>query len=280
MESDRELEAIETDLLLEAIHLRYGYDLRGYEPRSMRRRARAALTRSGLESLGALQHHVLADPRFFAGVLNDLTVHVSEMFRDPPFHRALREHLVPMLRTYPLLKLWVAGCATGEEVYSLAILLLEEGLYDRCQIYATDVSEMAVEQARGGVYRAERLPNFAENHRRSGGTSDFAKYYIEAYGSIAMRESLRRHVVFFHHDLVSDQVFGEMNVVLCRNVFIYFGQALRRQVLAKLAESLRPGGFLCLGTGERLLSAAREMQFVEAVPRQRIYRLDAPAARP
>jgi chemotaxis protein methyltransferase CheR len=260
---------------LEIVHARYGYDLRGYSARSISRRVRAALARSGLPDLQTLGARLAQEPALFATVLDDLTVRVSEMFRDPPFHRALREQVVPLLRTYPLLNIWHCGCATGEEVYSVAILLTETGLYDRAQIYATDLSQRALEQAKEGVYPAHRLATFAENYRQAGGTGDLNEYVTQAYDQIALRSSLRRKVLFFQHDMVSDHVFGEMHLVLCRNVIIYFGPELRGRVFAKLTGSLAPGGFLALGAEERLPSPAvapTAVGLAEFAPAARIYR--------
>jgi chemotaxis protein methyltransferase CheR len=264
--------ALEVRLFLEAVHERYGYDLRDYALPSMSRRVHAALARSGLSDIGALQHRVLTDADAFALVLADLTVPVTELFRDPSFYRALRERVVPVLRTYPLLNVWHAGCATGEEAYSTAILLREEGLYGRCQLYATDLSQAALECAKEGVYSAKDLDAIVEGHRRAGGTGSFASHATVAYGRLALKESLRRRILFFQHDLVSDYVFAEMQLVLCRNVLIYFGRALRERVLEKLARSLCPGGFLCLGSSERLPVDALG-PFVEVDADARIYRL-------
>lgn len=240
-----------TRSFLETVYACYGYDLRDYAPASMGRRVRAALARSGLSDLAALEARVLADPECFTAVLDDLTVRVSDMFRDPPLHLALREQVVPLLRTYPALNIWHCGCATGEEVYSLAILLAETGLHERARIYATDLSSHALEQAKEGVYPAQHLPRYADNYRRAGGTRDFRDHATIAYDQVALRGSLRRSVVFFQHDLVSDHVFGEMQVIFCRNVLLYFGPELRQRALAKLAASLAPGGFLILGADER-----------------------------
>ncbi len=264
---------IEVRLLLEAIHSKYGYDLRGYNMTSIRRRILATLAKSGLSHMGELQHRLLHDAPFFDATLEDLTVRVTEMFRDPTFYRMFRERVVPQLRTYPLLKIWHCGCATGQEAYASAILLTEEGLYDRCQIYATDMSLRALETAKEGVYPAEQLANFTENHAKSGGTMNFASFYTAAYGRVAIKESLRRNILFFHHNLVSDHVFGEMHVIFCRNVLIYFGPDLRTRVMLKFSESLIPSGFLCLGSSEQLRrSNAEEGHFVEFAPAQRIYR--------
>jgi chemotaxis protein methyltransferase CheR len=272
MDEEEEVEAIEIRLLLEAIHAQYGYDLRDYAASSMRRRVMAALASSGLPHLGELQHRLLIDPLFFAGLLDTLTVRVSELFRDPTFHLSFRKQVVPVLRTYPLLKIWHAGCASGEEVYTSAIVLQEAGLYDRAQIYATDLSHEALEQARQGIYSAEQLARFASNYRESGGTASISTYFTEAYDRIAMRESLRRNVVFFQHNLVSDHVFGEMNVIVCRNVLIYFGPDLKRRVLHKFEQSLVPRGFLCLGSSEHLPSYAPPGSFSEFASSDRIYR--------
>jgi chemotaxis protein methyltransferase CheR len=271
MSPEKDVENIEIALLLEAIFVRYGYDLRGYAPESMRRRARAALAKSGLAHMGELQHGILADPGLFARVIDDLTVRVSDMFRDPAFFLAFRTHVVPVLRTYPLLKIWHAGCASGEEVYACAIMLLEEGLYERSQIYATDVSGSALQQAKHAVYSAERLPGFAERYAASGGTSTFANYCTEGYDGIALRESLQKNILFFEHNLVSDYVFAEMNVVFCRNVLIYFGERLRGQVLDKLGDSLCPGGFFCLGASETM-AGSHASRFADFVGPARIYR--------
>jgi chemotaxis protein methyltransferase CheR len=272
MEPDVELETLEMRLLLEAIHARYGYDLRDYAEYSMRRRVRAALARSGLPNLGALQHALLSDAAFFAQVIENLTVRVSDMFRDPPFYRAFRARVVPVLRTYPLLKIWHAGCATGEEAYATAILLSEEGLYERAQIYATDISALALHHAKQGVYEADRMPAFEQNYRSAGGQRSFAGYCTAAYDQLVMAEALRRNILFFQHNLVSDHVFGEMNVIFCRNVFLYFGPDLRQRVTEKFRQSLCAGGFLCLGSSEHLAQSGAHPAFEEFATAERIYR--------
>lgn len=266
-----ETEELETRLVLEAIFAKYGYDFRGYGEVSMRRRVAAALARSGLAHRGELQHRILLDPEFFASVLDDLTVQVSEMFRDPAFYRVFRQEVVPILRTYPELKIWHAGCASGEEVYTTAILLAEENLSERTQIYATDISARAVERARAGVYPQARLAAFADNYAASGGQRPFEDYYSAAYGGFVVREWLRKSIVFFQHDLVSDYALGEMHVVLCRNVLIYFGPALRERVLSLFANSLCRSGFLCLGSSESM-PPSRAPQFGEFSRAERIYR--------
>lgn len=256
MTREDSLSAIETRLVLEAIHARYGYDLRQYVSDSMQRRMRAALTRSGLSDLSALSFRLLRDPELFALVLDQLTVQVTEMFRDPPFYRVFRERVAPLLRTYPHLKLWHAGCSSGEEVYATAIVLVEEGLYDRAQIYATDLSETALERAREGVYPEREVSRFADNYASAGGKQQFSDYYSTAYGRIRMRDSLRRNLVFFQHNLVSDYALGEMQVIFCRNVLFYFQPDLRRRVLKMFASGLCRGGFLCLGQSEAMPEVA------------------------
>jgi chemotaxis protein methyltransferase CheR len=275
MIGDAEVEGIEIRGLLDAVYARYGYDLRDYAPSSMRRRVMAVLGRSGLAHLGELQHRVLTDPQFFATVMDGLTVRVTELFRDPTFLLTLRQRVVPVLRTYPMFKIWHAGCASGEEVYTSAIVLQEEGLYDRAQIYATDLSHEALAQARQGIYPARHVARVAESYRTAGGKAAVSDYYTEAYEQIAMRESLRRNVVFFQHDLVSDHVFAEMNLIICRNVLIYFGPALKERVMEKFDQSLSPRGFLCLGTSEHLGSSGAARAFTEFAGPDRIYRRES-----
>ena len=269
-----DVEGIEVRLFLQAIFDRYGYDLRDYSSFSIRRRVMGALARSGLAHLGELQHRVLTDPDLFASVVEDLTVRVSEMFRDPTFYRALRTQVIPLLRTYPLLNVWHSGCASGEEAFSSAVVLSEEGLYDRTQIYATDLSSRALDQAKQGVYSADVINQCVTNYLSAGGKGRFEEYYRAAYDHFAMRESLRRRILFFQHNLVSDHVFAEMHIIFCRNVLIYFEPALRDRVVRKFTQSLRPGGFLCLGSSERL-APAYEGQFSVFNERERIYRYGA-----
>jgi chemotaxis protein methyltransferase CheR len=264
--------ALEVRLFLQAIYERYGYDLRDYALPSMSRRVQAALSRSGLNDLGALQHRVLTDADAFARVLADLTVQVSALFRDPGFYLSFRQRVVPVLRTYPHLNVWHAGCASGEEAYSAGIVLREAGLAERCQSYATDLSAAAVERAKQGVYAAKDLDAIVDSYRRAGGAASFESYATVAYGQVALAEALRSRILFFQHDLVSDYVFAEMQVVFCRNVLIYFGRALRERVMQKLARSLCPGGFLCLGSSERL-PANLCGPFVEVDADARIYQL-------
>jgi chemotaxis protein methyltransferase CheR len=270
MADQREIERIEISLMLEAIKQRYGYDLLEYVPDTIERRLRNALARSGLPHFGELQHRVLHDPSCFSSLLDQLTVQVSDMFRDPEFYRVFRERVVPHLRTYPEIKLWHAGCASGEEVYATAILLSEVELYERAQIYATDLSAGAVESARAGVYSQEQASAFAQNYVLAGGTRQFDDYVVSAYGRVAVREKLKKNVVYFQHNLATDYAIGEMNVIFCRNVLFYFEKHLRERVLGTFAQGLRRGGFLCLGATEA--GPGDSELFSDFAPRERIFR--------
>jgi chemotaxis protein methyltransferase CheR len=270
MDPERDAVSIEMDLVLDAIQQRYGYDLRGYMPDSMQRRLKAALARSGFAHFGELQHRLLHDPAWFPTLLDQLTVQVSEMFRDPGFYRVLRERVAPALKTYPILKIWHAGCSAGEEVYATAILLEEEDLYERAQVYATDLSGRALALAKEGVYRQSDAARFEQNYVESGGTRRLSDYYAAAYERIAMRDSLKRNMVFFQHNLVEDYAIGEMNVIFCRNVLLYFEKSLRHRVVDMLAQALRHGGFLCLGASEALPDSVQG--FAPFAPHARIYR--------
>jgi chemotaxis protein methyltransferase CheR len=271
MIAETELEELELRLLLEAIRTGYGYDFRKYAVDSMRRRVAAAAAKVGANNLGELQHRLLREPQTFSAILEMLTVRVTDMFRDPPVYRALRELVLPVLRTYPQLKIWHAGCASGEEVYATAILLSEAGLYDRSQIYATDMSSVAVEQAREGVYPEGMLSDFARNYRDSGGERDFDGYWSRAYGNISILPALKRNVHVFQHDLSCDYSLGEMQLIVCRNVLIYFGDELRQHVFELFGDGLARGGFLCLGASEAL-PAQQRPTFQEVSASARIYR--------
>ncbi|MES2879978.1 MAG: protein-glutamate O-methyltransferase CheR [Pseudomonadota bacterium] len=270
--SPPDLETIEIDLLLEAIYRRYGYDFRAYARASIERRIRLFLSGTDCATVSEMIPRVLHDSAFFSRLAPYFSIPVTEMFRDPWVYRAVREQVVPLLRTWPHFKVWHAGCATGEEVYSLAILLKEEGLYDRATIYATDFSDAALDQARAGTYEIDRLQDATRNYQQAGGKASLADYYHAAYGAAAMDPVLRERIVFSNHNLVSDSVFGEMHLVFCRNVLIYFNHELQDRALGLFAESLVHGGFLCLGTKEDLQFSAVHGSF-EAVDRKaRIYK--------
>jgi chemotaxis protein methyltransferase CheR len=263
---------IELRLILEAIYQKYHYDFRRYASASLRRRLAQAVGHFGCRSLSGLQERVLREPAVFRELLSFLTVQVSDLFRDPPFYRALREQVAPLLRTYPSLKAWVAGCGTGEEVYSLAILLREEGLLERTQIYATDINPEALHKAEAGVYDLARVAGFSEAYRDAGGRGSLADYYTAAYGRAAFDRSLRAQVLFSDHSLATDHVFAEVQLVTCRNVLIYFDQELQDRALGLFHDSLCRNGFLGLGSRESLRFSRHAGGFADLVREQRIYR--------
>ena len=266
---------IEQRLLIDAIYHRYHYDFRGYAQASLKRRLQTALLQFGCKTLSQLQDRVLHDPAVFPAMLQYLTVQVSDMFRDPGYFQSLRREVVPLLRTYPSLKVWVAGCSSGEEVYSLAILLHEEGLLERTLIYATDINPHALRAAEAGVFDLERVPAFTENHARSGARSSLSDYYTARYGRVVFDKSLREHVVFSDHSLATDSVFAEVHLVSCRNVLIYFERELQNRALGLFREALCHRGFLGLGSKESLRFSAHAEAFDEFVPEDRIYRKKA-----
>jgi len=266
---------IEQRLLIDAIYHRYHYDFRGYAQASLKRRLGTALVHFGCETLSQLQDKVLHDPTVFPAMLEYLTVQVSDMFRDPSYFRALRDEVVPHLRTYPSLKVWVAGCSAGEEAYSLAILLQEEGLLDRTLIYGTDINQQALRAAESGVFDVARVAAFTENHARSGGRGSLSDYYTARYGRVVFDKSLREHMVFSDHSLATDSVFAEMHLVSCRNVLIYFERDLQSRALGLFREALCHRGFLGLGSKESLRFTAQAEAFDDFVAADRIYRKKA-----
>ncbi len=266
---------IELPLLLEAVYRKYHYDFRGYAAASLKRRLTQAMERFGCRTLSQLQDRLLHEPALFPALLDFLTVQVSEMFRDPPYFRALREKVVPLLRTYPSLKIWVAGCSTGEEVYSLAILLREEGLLERSLIYATDINASALERAQAGIYDAARIGGFTDNHRKSGARSSLSDYYTAAYGKAVFDKALKTNIVFADHSLSTDSAFSEVQLVSCRNVLIYFDRVLQDRVLGLFRESLCRKGFLGLGAKESLRFSAHSYAFSDFVAGDKIFQKEA-----
>lgn len=264
-------EEIELRLLLEAIFLKYHYDFRGYAGASIKRRLRQAVEQLECRSFSQLQDRLLHEPAIFPVLLGYLTVQVSELFRDPLYFRALREKVVPHLRTYPSLKVWVAGCSAGEELYSLIILFREEGLEERTLFYGTDISPEALRRAREGVYPLDRLQLFTENHRKSGGRSSLSNYYTAAYGGARLDPSLRQRAVFSDHSLVADEVFAEMQLISCRNVLIYFDRPLQNRALGLFRDALVHKGFLGLGTKESLRVSEHSAAFDDFVREEKIY---------
>lgn len=263
---------IEIRLLVEAVRLRYGHDFRDYAPASMKRRVLQAQQRMGASSISALQASVLHEPEAFAQLLQYLTVPVSEMFRDPPYFMALREHVLPVLRTYPSIKIWVAGCSTGEEPYSLAILLQEEGLLERTILYATDINHASLDKARQGIFALDAMQAFTRNYQRAGGKRSFSDYYTAAYGGALFDKSLRGAITFADHSLATDAVFSETQLVSCRNVLIYFNRRLQDRALGLFHESLGHRGFLGLGTKETLDFSGYADRFETVCRPERIYR--------
>lgn len=265
-------EDIELQLLLEAIFQRYGYDFRSYSVASLRRRVDQHLLIARYKHMGELIHAILHSGEAFGALLSFLTINVTEMFRDPDFYQAFREKIVPVLRTHPFIKIWHAGCATGEEIYSMAILLEEEGLYDRCQIYATDIDKEVLEKARKGIFSVADLRKYTENYQKAGGRRSLSDYYTAKYDNVIMEPRLKKNVIFADHDLATDQVFGEMQVIFCRNVMIYFNRELQNRVFQLFHDSLDIGGTLCLGNKESLRFATCAEQFDVIDKAQRIYR--------
>jgi chemotaxis protein methyltransferase CheR len=262
---------IEFQLLIEAVYHLYHYDFRDYAAASLRRRLKAALVRFGCETLSQLQDRVMREPQVFHALLDHLTVQVSEMFRDPGYFRALREQVVPLLRTYPSLKIWVAGCSSGEEAYSLAILLREEGLLSRTLIYGTDINPQTLQRAETGVYSIDRIPGFTVNHRESGARSSLSDYYTAAYGRAIFDKSLREHIVFSDHSLATDSVFAEVQLVSCRNVLIYFNRTLQDRAVSLFRDSLCRQGFLGVGSKESLRFSSQAGAFETFVREEKIY---------
>jgi chemotaxis protein methyltransferase CheR len=266
------VERIELDLLLEAMYRRYGFDFREYAPASLRRRVARRMRHEGVDTVSALQNLVLRDPEVMERLILDLSINVTAMFRDPTFYAALRERVVPELRTYPFSRIWVAGCSTGEEVYSLAILLEEEGLNDRTRIYATDLNEAVLEKARRGVFSLQKMQDYTQNYLRAGGKRAFSDYYVSAYDGAAFDRRLARNVVFAHHNLVSDRSFNEFQLIICRNVMIYFDRSLQNRVHELFYESLVRLGVLALGHKESIRFSPYADRYKELDADERIYK--------
>ena len=269
---DPDLERIEIELLLEGIYRHYGFDFRSYAYASIRRRLWKRIEAEGLPTVSALQARILHDSQMMERLLLDLSINVTAMFRDPGFYRAFREHVIPILRTYPFIRIWHAGCATGEEVYSMAILLQEEGLYDRCRIYATDINEVVLQKAKEGIFPLDRMQEYTENYIAAGGKRAFSDYYLAKYGGALFDDSLRRNVVFSLHNLVTDRSFAEFNVILCRNVLIYFDKSLQARVHGLFYDSLAMFGILALGSKESLRFSPFEDSYDQLNGPEKIYR--------
>lgn len=270
------VEDIEIQLLLEALFQRYHYDFRHYARASIKRRLVQAQIQLGFTSISLMQDSLLHDPATLPRLLDYLTVQVSEMFRDPAYFRALREKVLPHLRTYPSLKVWVAGCSNGEELYSLAILFREEGLDQRTLFYATDINPQALRAAEAGVYPLDQIRKFTENHQKSGAKSSLSDYYTADYGRAVFDKSLRNQVVFSDHSLVTDAVFAEMHLISCRNVLIYFDRGLQDRAIGLFQNSLARKGFLGLGSKETLRFSKHAGAFADFVREEKIYQRREP----
>jgi len=267
-----DIENIELELFLEAIYKRYGYDFRQYSQATMKRRVQNLLSTFKFNKVSEMIPKILFDEKFFEQLLFHFSITVTEMFRDPSFYKYLRDDIIPYLKTYPFMKIWCAGCATGEEVYSLAILLKEEKLYDRVTIFATDFNDKALQKAKDGIYPLNNIKNYTVNYQKAGGKSSLTEYFHAEYDSVIMKQELREKITFANHNLVIDGVFGEMHLIFCRNVLIYFNRNLQNKVLDLFYNSLIRNGFLCLGTKESLQFLEKADAFKATDNENNIYR--------
>jgi len=270
-EDQLENQDIEIRLLIQAIYEKYGYDFRNYSQAHIKRRVINRLNLSGMGNISDMIHEVLINHKFVDQLLMDLSINVTEMFRDPSFYKAVREQVVPVLKTYPFIKIWHAGCSSGEEVYSMAILLREEGIYNRTQIYATDFNPVIIKQAREGIYPINRMKEFTMNYQKAGGKAAFSDYYTANYESAKILDTFKKNIVFATHNLVTDSVFAEVHMVVCRNVLIYFDRNLQDKVIGLFSDSLTGGGVLCLGSKESMQFSGFNHNFESLVKGERIY---------
>ena len=266
-----ENEEIEIKVLLEAVKLKYGYDFSGYADASLARRIKKSMEEANYKNISELIPHILYNKDDFHSFFLNLSVNVTEMFRDPLFFLALREKVIPYLKTFPFIKIWSAGSSTGEEVYSLAILLKEEGLYDKTMIYATDFNDVVLDLAKKGIYSIDNIKKHTLNYQKSGGKTSFGNYYHADYDLAIFDKSLKENIVFANHNLVTDEIFGEMNLILCRNVLIYFNMELQDRVFTLFKDSLRTNGILALGSRETIEFSSIAKDFVPMVKERKIY---------
>ena len=265
------IEPTELKRMLELIKSAYGYDFTDYSEASVRRRSIHFMTARKIESIEDLGKLLLSDEKFFEQFIRQISVTVTEMFRDPAFYKSLRDKIVRRLATYPFIKIWLAGCATGEEIYSLAILLQEEGLLARSIIYATDINQNSLQMARDGIYPLQNMKSYTSNYQKAGGKKSFSDYYVAKYDSALFNRELKQNVVFSSHNLATDVSFNEFHMIMCRNVLIYFNQQLQNRVINLFYDSLCPFGLLCLGNKESLLLADRQENFSELDKKERIF---------
>ncbi|KAF3888328.1 MULTISPECIES: CheR family methyltransferase [Nostocales] len=267
-----QLEDIEIQLLLEGIYRYYGFDFRNYALASIKRRIWGTIQSEGLTSISGLQEKVLHNPECMEKLLFNLSVNVTSMFRDTSFFLSLRRKVIPLLRTYPFIRIWHAGCSTGEEVYSMAILLEEEGLYHRCRLYATDINEIVLKQAISGIFPLELMQNYTQNYLQAGGKKSFSEYYTAAYERAIFSSYLKENIIFSQHNLVTDNSFNEFHMILCRNVLIYFNQTLQNRVHHLFYESLHRYGILGLGRQETLKFTPHDKDYEVLDGDDKIYR--------
>jgi len=258
--------------LLDAIYHQYGYDFSQYSPTFLQRRIVNFMTQNKLKTVNDLRSQLANNDQFFEELIPQIAINVTEMFRDPLFYRSIREKVIPRLATYPLIKVWIAGCATGEEVYSVAILLKEHGLLDRCLLYATDINQKSLETAQEGMYPVRNMKQYTENYIRSGGVNAFSEYYMAKYDFVLFDRALMNNTVFAPHNLVTDKAFNEFQLIICRNVLIYFDGDLQNKVVNLFYESLCHFGFLALGNKESLLFTDKKNHFEEIDKKEKIFR--------
>lgn len=272
MQNHEDAERIEIQILLEGIFKRYGYDFKHYSYASLKRRLVSAREQTGARRFTELLDILYHDEDMFDVFLKNMSVTVTDMFRDPPFYQSLREKVIPALKTFPFIKIWHAGCATGEEVYSMAIMLQEENFLERTRIYATDFNKYSLDTAEKGVYPSDKIQAFTRNYQDAGGTGEFSDYYSNGYDLVKFKDSLKERITFSYHNLVTDGVFGEMNLICCRNVLIYFDRELQNRVFTLFTGSLRHGGFLCLGNKETINFSSVKKQYEPIDMQQKIYK--------
>lgn len=257
--------------MLESIRFVYGYDFTDYAEASAKRRVEKIMLDNKINTVQELGKMLVKDEIMFAKFVLEFTVNVTEMFRDPSFYKSIRDNVVKRLATYPTIRIWIAGCSTGEEVYSMAILLKEEGLLDRSIIYATDINQRALKAAKEGIYSLSLMKSYTNNYQKAGGKNSFSDYYIAKYDSVLLDKSLKRNIVFSPHNLTTDKSFNEFQLISCRNVMIYFNQDLQKRVLELFHESLCPFGFLALGNKESLLFSGQQENFNDVDKKERIF---------
>ena len=263
---------IEVKLFIEAVYMKYKYDFRQYGLASVKRRLSNALITHKVKTVSALQERVLHEPEFFTVILQHMTISTTEMFRDPSYFKAFREKVIPYLKTYPSIKIWIAGCSSGEEAYSFAIIFKEEGLLERVMIYATDINPLILEKAKAGIYRLEDMSKFTTNYQAAGGKKSLSDYYTASYNAVAIDSSLKKNIIFADHSLATDSVFSEVQFVSCRNVLIYFEKNLQNRAIHLFHDSLSVKGFLGIGSKESLKFSTLYSAFEPWCPEDRIYR--------